>query len=337
MQDDIIGVLDIRGTSDKPFPQHALRMAELLGRQLGLYLSLWKSEKQQRQAFEDLWHQLKSPARHTFKRADDLVRDMNTKWNLSDNSSAENIEKALLKLRGVSRKAKRVAVNAGIFKELASEGRIKIPPEKLIPLKGEEVHQMIIAAGVDTRLMLEEEEEVKFYSPKKGFTELDRHEVKVNFDLLEQAVNCPQHLLWRLTSQRIMRVLGIGTHQGNGVQFRILLGGQCEESPGKLLSWGRPVRRNLKIVGIVELLVIGQPEEAHEHPLTLDDNGHGRGDEIGPIARDDKVNVVHVEELAIDTWNRCRLGLVVIVDQLHRPSNETAFLVDLVAPDLHGQ
>jgi len=205
VQDDIIGVLDIRGTSDKPFPQHALRMAELLGRQLGLYLSLWKSEKQQRQAFEDLWHQLKSPARHTFKRADDLVRDMNTKWNLSDNSSAENIEKALLKLRGVSRKAKRVAVNAGIFKELAGEGRIKIPPEKLIPLKGEEVHQMIIAAGVDTRLMLEEEEEVKFYSPKKGFTELDRHEVKVNFDLLEQAVNCPQHLLWRLTSQRIMR------------------------------------------------------------------------------------------------------------------------------------
>lgn len=190
VQDDITGVLDIRGTSNKPFPQHALRMAELLGRQLGLYLSLWKSEQQQRQAFEDLWHQLKGPARHTFKRAEELVRDVNTKWKLSDGASAEHIEKALLKLRGVSRKAKRVAVNAGVFKELASEGRIKIPPDKLLPLKAEKVLQMIIAAGVDTRLMLEEDEDVKFFTYEKGFAELDRNEVKANFDLLEQAVNC---------------------------------------------------------------------------------------------------------------------------------------------------
>lgn len=190
VQDDIIGVLDIRGTSSKPFPQHALRMAELLGRQLGLYLSLWKSEQQQRQAFEDLWHQLKGPARHTFKRAEELVRDVNTKWKLSDGASAEQIEKALLKLRGVSRKAKRVAVNAGVFKELASEGRIKIPPDKLLSLKSEKILQMIIAAGVDTRLMLEEDEDVRFFTHKKGFAELESNDVKVNFDLLEQAVNC---------------------------------------------------------------------------------------------------------------------------------------------------
>jgi len=31
------------------------------------------------------------------------------------------------------------------------------------------------------------------------------------------------------------------------------------------------------------------------------------------------------------------LGLVVVVDKFHLPSEETAVLVDLVSPDLHGQ
>lgn len=190
VQKEIIGVLDIRGITNKPFPAHALRLAELLGQQLGLYLSLWYSEKQQRQAFEDLWHQLKSPIRHMFKRANDLVRDMNTKWSAVENPEAEYFEKELLKLRGVSRKAKRVAVNAGVFKDLSSGGKIKISPDKISRLRSEEVHPMIIAAGLDTRLMLEEDEDVKFFANKNGFGELDTHVVKANIDLVEQAVNC---------------------------------------------------------------------------------------------------------------------------------------------------
>ena len=103
----------------------------------------------------------------------------------------------------------------------------------------------------------------------------------------------------------------------------------------------------ITVVGVVALRIAGMgwfDADCHcfsaialEHPLALDDNGHGRGDEIGPIAGDDKVDFVDIEELAVDAWHSGRLGLVVIVDQLHGPSDEAAFLVDLLLPDLHGQ
>src|SRR5262245_20928856 len=72
-----------------------------------------------------------------------------------------------------------------------------------------------------------------------------------------------------------MRVFGVGAHQGHGVRCGVLRGSEREEGAGKFLRWGRPERPYLKVVGIVELFVIGQPEEAHEYPLALDDNGHG--------------------------------------------------------------
>ena len=50
-----------------------------------------------------------------------------------------------------------------------------------------------------------------------------------------------------------MGELGVGAHQGNGTRFRILLGGDLEETPRKFLGRGRPVWRDLEVVGIVEL------------------------------------------------------------------------------------
>ena len=49
---------------------------------------------------------------------------------------------------------------------------------------------MIIAACVDTKLMQEDDEHVRFFTPGDGFKELASYEVKANFDLSEQAVNC---------------------------------------------------------------------------------------------------------------------------------------------------
>jgi len=88
---------------------------------------------------------------------------------------------------------------------------------------------------------------------------------------------------------------------------------------------------------VVELLVIGEPKERHKHQIALYDNGHGRGDEVCPVPGNHKVNSIDIEQFGIDPWDGRRLGLVVVVDKFHRPSQETAVLVDLVSPDLHGQ
>ena len=187
---DIRGLLDIRGTKNEPFPPNALQMATLLGQQLDLYLSLWESEKQQRQVLEDLWHQLKNPVRHIYRRADDLANDISYKKFNKDAEKIDYIRNKLLQLRGVSRKAKRVAVNAGIFKDLAAEREIEISSDKKNLLKSDEVVKMLIEAGKDTRLLLEEGEYIRFRIFDDGFKVLDHAKVRVNFDLLEQSVNC---------------------------------------------------------------------------------------------------------------------------------------------------
>jgi signal transduction histidine kinase len=191
VQKDTIGVLDIRGTSDKPFPPHALRMAELLGQQLGLYLSLWQSEQQQRQAFEDLWHQIKSPVRHTFARANALLHSIGfERWHSSDSERVEELENQLLMLRGVARKAKRVAVNAGVFKDLSTEGKLTLTPSKLKRLNCEDTLKMLFEAYKDTQILLEDYRNIKFFVDRKGFRRLDELKIKGDSDFIEQAINC---------------------------------------------------------------------------------------------------------------------------------------------------
>ncbi|MGB7923154.1 MAG: GAF domain-containing protein [Pyrinomonadaceae bacterium] len=192
-----IGVLDVRGTGSKPFAAYSERMAELLGQQLGLYLSLWQSEKQQRQSqkqqrqvFEDLWHQLKSPVQQTFARAQGLVQRMRVRWHPSDEERAGDIESEVLMLRGVARKAKRVAVSLGLFKDLASEGKLRLSKTKVKPLLPEEAIKRLIEANIDTQHALEDERAIKFGVHERSFDILGRSRVRVDFDLLEQAISC---------------------------------------------------------------------------------------------------------------------------------------------------
>ncbi len=191
VQKKIVRVLDVRGTGSKPFTVHALRMAEILGQQLGLYLALWQSEKQQRQVFENLFHQIKGPVRQTYARAESLTQRMTSGcWRPSDNTRADDIVKKLLMLRGVARKAKRVAASAGVFKDLASEGQLKLAQTLLRPLQTKETVKILIEANIDTKHALGDEREIRFHVVEKGFDLLVKHVVRVDFDLFEQAINC---------------------------------------------------------------------------------------------------------------------------------------------------
>ena len=95
--------------------------------------------------------------------------------------------------------------------------------------------------------------------------------------------------------QGVMGELCIRAHQGHRRRPGMLVGGKLEETPRKFRPWVRSIGGDLKVVGVVELLVIGQPEEAHEHEPALDHNGHGRGDEVRPITRDDEVHLIDIE------------------------------------------
>jgi signal transduction histidine kinase len=191
IQKDTIGVLDIRNISDKPFPPHALRMATLLGQQLGLYLSLWESEKQQRQVFEDLFHQAKSPVRQIYARANDLLQSIDfEQWHSSDEERIDTIKIKTLMLRGVARKARRVIFNAGVFKDLSRDEKLKLDENKLKRLYFSETVKMLFEAYKDTEQLLESSWRIKFFVDKTGFIRLDKIQVRASQDFLEQAINC---------------------------------------------------------------------------------------------------------------------------------------------------
>jgi signal transduction histidine kinase len=191
LQKGLVGVLDIRGISEKPFPAYALRMAQLLGQQLGLYLSLWQSEKQQRQVFEDLWHQLKGSVRHTFTRANGLIHIVRYKqWQPDDYENADDVLTQLIALRGVARKSKRTAINAGVFKELAREGRLEIEQSRMKRLQSNVAYKILYDAGEDTRSAIEEYREITVSVDKSSLAGLESVVVKADLDFFEQAVNC---------------------------------------------------------------------------------------------------------------------------------------------------
>ncbi len=198
VRNEIVGVLDVRGTGSRSFTAHAPRMAEILGQQLGLYLSLWQSEhqqrrgeQQQRQVFEDLWHQIKSPVRQTFARAESLVQHVTSEnWHPSDEEKADILERDLRMLRGVARKAKRVADSARLLADLARESELKLSPKTMSPLHRQETVRLLIEANIDMQHALEDKRDIKFRVVERSFDPLSRHTVKVDRDLVEQAVNC---------------------------------------------------------------------------------------------------------------------------------------------------
>ena len=189
-----IGVLDIRGTGRMLFPRHSLRIAELLGQQLGLYkhlseviaklrqteFELKRQEKIRQRVFEDLSHQLKTPVAQLSARSAMLLQD-----NLPP-----TLERRIKILRGLSRKAQRVTTTTGFFKELARREQVELVRNQLKRLLPEDTRIRLIEAASDNELGLEQYRQIAFNVNRDGFEFLARNTVMVDIDLFEQAVNC---------------------------------------------------------------------------------------------------------------------------------------------------
>ncbi len=177
---DVLGVLDIRSVGENPFPKHAVVVADLIGRQLGLYhrlattiVQLRRDQRQEIQTWADISHQLKGPINQAKRRADLALEEKGSEIS------------HLNAVRGLCRKAKRVVNSLNLLAELASEQPI---PLNRVSLDYHSLVKMLIEASQDTELLIDPRRNIRFWVHSQSFrrTQLDR--VEVDFDLLEQAI-----------------------------------------------------------------------------------------------------------------------------------------------------
>ena len=186
----VIGVLDIQSEPGVVFGIEIKSLAELWGRQLGLYTHLADSmaslhqeqEKteetigQQSQAYVDLEHQLKGPLVTALRRVQEALRT-------ARKGAVPEID--LPALRGQLRKVYRVSNNVGLFAALAKKKSPPVSPKKL---HKEQVVRSLIEYSQDFKRAARKRH-IGFYVVQEDFKVLDDYFVEADWALFEHAVN----------------------------------------------------------------------------------------------------------------------------------------------------
>lgn len=196
VEDEMFGVLDIRATQEGQFPKHAEAIAELLGRQLGLYHYLAKTigkllraegdlklnitvlerlRRQQAQAFLDLEHQFKSPIIQAYARVEAVLGEIQD----------DRLRSSIGKIRGLCGKAMRVAMSAGLFAKMVQEEPIQTT---LTPLTSDDIVRLAIEAAEDMQSIIGPERQIRFHVNRSSFDAL-HEKIRVDRNLLDQAVS----------------------------------------------------------------------------------------------------------------------------------------------------
>jgi signal transduction histidine kinase len=201
VEQEIFGVLDIRGTGEFNFPPHAEAIAELLGGQLGLYhflskiiIKLRKAQpdnilREQVHTFEDLAHQLKTsifPAYARTQKATSVVHEWLDKDIKPDSYALEKLEADLQAMRRLCWKARGVAISTKLFADLERGESVRL---HLKSLRCDDLAQMLTDAARDTESMINPKRNIKFSVEPNGFKALYSNKVYADYELLEQAVN----------------------------------------------------------------------------------------------------------------------------------------------------
>lgn len=184
---ETFGVLDIRTSIDRDFPDFAVAVAELLSSQLALYRKLAfvirdlnqsvrdlkALRDQQVQINADLSHQLKSPTMTAHRRVNDLLRGM----------PESELKSQLLRIRGVCARAMHVAANSWLFARLARGEEIPVHKERLT---GDELLRLIISTAQDASYMALGAQRDTFFVEPEGLHAIG--EFHTDRNLLEQAL-----------------------------------------------------------------------------------------------------------------------------------------------------
>ena len=168
--DQAIGVIDIRGFDQKPFPPHVDDLCDLVGRQLGLYYHLqetfWKlksreselsrQKEDQTKTYEDFVHQLRNP----LIKAGILAERIPNR-NLPD----------LNQLRTYLRHANLFAETINYFVSLAKEERIEATFEVM---RAEEMISTLVQMSEDQETAIPENRRLRFTVDRASFEVLHR-------------------------------------------------------------------------------------------------------------------------------------------------------------------
>jgi signal transduction histidine kinase len=183
------GVLEAFGPSHE-VPANSAQVCEIVGDQIGLYQHLQESLRRlqetrqhlqvtnrgQADALEDLEHQLVSPLIAATSRTD-LV--------LKSGRFDSKTELQLRAVRGLCRKASRVAMSAGVFAAL-SKG---VPPKPRLDVhSADDLLRMLIAAADDAQMLSNPRRRIGFDVDRASIQRLGRQLVSFDSAFLEQCI-----------------------------------------------------------------------------------------------------------------------------------------------------
>lgn len=187
---DFFGTVDLRSERAFAFPDRAKNVADMIGRQLGLYLSLGRkiselnaaksrlatSMEEQRMTFENLAHQLKTPVYLALRRATRLSDKVATDQGLHAEATA---------LRGLCRRSEQIVKNVALFADLARDAPVTIAESTL---KRHLLVTALIDAARDHALLLDPRRAITFQVEGESFQVLDQVVVRADLGLLDQMV-----------------------------------------------------------------------------------------------------------------------------------------------------
>ncbi|MSQ48188.1 MAG: hypothetical protein EXR78_07340 [Deltaproteobacteria bacterium] len=188
--DRFYGVLDVRGMKEHSFPKHIRPIVELFGLQLGLYSYLAENvnrlkkmenelkttAKTNTQIFEDMKHQLRSP----------LIQGSSYLSSIAiEELEDTKLKSTLQAVRGLVKKAQRVALKMNLFAALANDKPLKL---SLSSLPQNDLVKLLFEAAADhERFLADPYSNIHFSVERNTFRAL--RPFMVDRELLEQAVN----------------------------------------------------------------------------------------------------------------------------------------------------
>ncbi|MGH3937494.1 MAG: sensor histidine kinase [Pseudonocardiaceae bacterium] len=180
--DQVYGVMTATGPAGE-LPANSAQVCEIVADQLGLYRHLqeaWQvlqaGVRSQAETMEDLKHQLGSPLRIATDRTDLVIRSGRF------DSRAEAQLKAV---RGLCRKASRVAMSAGVFAALSKGGQ---PTAKTELFGIDDLLRLLIAGADDAQVLSNPALGITFQVDRESVRQLGRRLLDVDASFLQQCV-----------------------------------------------------------------------------------------------------------------------------------------------------
>jgi signal transduction histidine kinase len=183
------GVLESSGPATV-LPPNSAQVNEIIGDQLGLYRHLHDTLgrlhdardrlelalRTEADAMEDLKHQLVSPLRTAASRTESVLRG---------GRFDGRVEAQLKAVRGLCRKASRVAMSAGVFATLSRGQRPVSKPERI---GADDVVRLLIAAADDAQVLSDPRRRIRFEVQRESVRRMGRRLVNVDTSFLQQCV-----------------------------------------------------------------------------------------------------------------------------------------------------